>query len=192
MEIKLTNNEEHAKKIFDRLADNKVKYGERYCPCVNPKKYVSEEKQDYICPCKPFRDLEEGMCHCQLFEKTNDKNDTELTYYDQQRMIINQINPIEKITKEGKQSISDFISEYKKLCLMCRELYDFSIISCDNKINSQIIDLIEEMLQNRGILFDYGLNQADGGLSYDFWIKTHQDGEIHLFKLFDGEPLIVE
>ena len=43
-------------------------YGKRYCPCS----LVRDD--DTVCMCKEFREMEEGMCHCQLYIKTKDES----------------------------------------------------------------------------------------------------------------------
>ena len=47
-----------------QLQDSKNKYGKRYCPCA------LELNQDWICPCKVFRERDsEGECHCGRYIK---------------------------------------------------------------------------------------------------------------------------
>ena len=36
-----------------------------YCPCV----INSEGKEDFKCPCKEFRETQQGICHCGAFIK---------------------------------------------------------------------------------------------------------------------------
>lgn len=44
----------------------KLKANGGYCPCSLIK------SPDTKCMCKDFREMEEGMCHCELFLKTKD------------------------------------------------------------------------------------------------------------------------
>ena len=46
-----------------------VKQNDGYCPCL------IEKTPDTKCPCKDFREMEEGVCHCGRFEKARDNND---------------------------------------------------------------------------------------------------------------------
>ena len=39
------------------------KYGKRYCPCS------LERTDDTVCMCKEFREMDKGICHCQLYIK---------------------------------------------------------------------------------------------------------------------------
>lgn len=57
--------------IREALNKNKKTYGERYCPCVPAFKYTEANANDYICPCKDFREnVAEGeICHCGLYIK---------------------------------------------------------------------------------------------------------------------------
>ena len=73
MAIRLSEDKELVEEIRQRLKENKDKYGEQFCPCVIPTKYESENKEDYICMCKEFREQEEGECHCGLYVKINEK-----------------------------------------------------------------------------------------------------------------------
>ncbi len=41
----------------------KIKENGGYCPCSLVK------SEDTKCPCKAFRDMEEGTCHCNLYTK---------------------------------------------------------------------------------------------------------------------------
>lgn len=61
--MKVTTNKEIRQTVLDGLKRNKEKYGERYCPCSIIR------NEDTICPCKEFRGMEEGTCHCQLYTK---------------------------------------------------------------------------------------------------------------------------
>ena len=54
--IKLNEDKEIVDFIRKKLKENKDKYGEQFCPCVIPTKYESENKEDYICMCKEFRE----------------------------------------------------------------------------------------------------------------------------------------
>lgn len=60
--------------IRDKLRNNKVLYGKPYCPCVPSFKYCTQNEQDYVCPCKNFREeVPAGeTCHCGLYVKTEE------------------------------------------------------------------------------------------------------------------------
>ena len=62
--IEKNNNQKITTIIEKRLEENKEKFGERYCPCS----IVKDETT--ICQCQEFREMEEGLCHCQLYKKT--------------------------------------------------------------------------------------------------------------------------
>lgn len=66
MSIKVTSNKEIRDTVLAGLKKNKDKYGKKYCPCS----LVRED--DTVCMCKEFREMEEGICHCQLYIKTKD------------------------------------------------------------------------------------------------------------------------
>lgn len=66
MSIRVTDNKEVKETVLAGLKRNKEKYGKKYCPCS----LVRDE--DTVCMCKEFREMEEGICHCQLYIKTKD------------------------------------------------------------------------------------------------------------------------
>lgn len=68
MKKKITDNLEIRNEILEELKENKIKFGFPYCPCVNPHFY----NEDYICPCKNFRECTPigEECHCGLWIKT--------------------------------------------------------------------------------------------------------------------------
>ena len=69
MSIRLSENEELVKESREKLKENKNKYGKQFCPCVIQTEYKSENKEDYICMCKEFREQKSGECHCGLYIK---------------------------------------------------------------------------------------------------------------------------
>lgn len=66
--VRITDNKEIKEAVLAGLQRNKEKYGKRYCPCS----LVRDD--DTVCMCKEFREMEEGMCHCQLYIKTKDES----------------------------------------------------------------------------------------------------------------------
>ena len=61
--IKVTDNKEIKETVLSGLKRNKEKYGKRYCP------YSLERTDDTVCMCKEFREMDKGICHCQLYIK---------------------------------------------------------------------------------------------------------------------------
>lgn len=58
--IKVTDNKEIKETVLSGLKRNKEKYGKRYCPCS------LERTDDTVCM---FREMDKGICHCQLYIK---------------------------------------------------------------------------------------------------------------------------
>lgn len=56
------------------LHKNKELFGKFYCPCVPSFKYATQNEQDYVCPCKDFRENVKcgETCHCGLYIKTEE------------------------------------------------------------------------------------------------------------------------
>ena len=65
---KLNKDERQKKAVLKGLARNKLKFGERYCPC-RIRSGDSEKDREIICPCIFHKDEieKEGNCHCYLF-----------------------------------------------------------------------------------------------------------------------------
>ena len=62
-------NEEVVERVLKGLANNKIKYGKRYCPCF----VVKFDESDRVCPCKPAIEKEipqDGVCHCGIITNT--------------------------------------------------------------------------------------------------------------------------
>lgn len=69
--MKTTDDIVLAAEIRAALRKNKQFYGNFYCPCVPSYKYCTSKANDYICPCKDFREnVKEGhQCRCGLYIK---------------------------------------------------------------------------------------------------------------------------
>ena len=67
MKFKVTDNTDLRELIIKKLSENKIRYGARYCPCVNPELYDAS----CICPCEDFvSNVPVGEeCHCGLYIK---------------------------------------------------------------------------------------------------------------------------
>ena len=64
MAIGLSDDKELVEEIRQKLKEN-----DGYCPCR------IEKNDDTKCMCKEFREQEEGVCHCGLYEKIKEKED---------------------------------------------------------------------------------------------------------------------
>jgi ferredoxin-thioredoxin reductase catalytic subunit len=69
--MKINDDKELVAEIRAALRKNKELYGKFYCPCVPYYKYTSQNGEDYVCPCKDFREsIKNGeSCHCGLYIK---------------------------------------------------------------------------------------------------------------------------
>lgn len=67
----LNPNKEIVQDCLAALRKNKEIYGKPYCPCILPTQFAGPRAQDYICPCKDFRERVEsgGECNCGLYIK---------------------------------------------------------------------------------------------------------------------------
>lgn len=60
--VKLNPDKEYVEEVRARLKDN-----DGYCP------HRIDKTPDTKCLCKDFRSMKEGMCHCGLYIKEEDK-----------------------------------------------------------------------------------------------------------------------
>ena len=70
---KLNGDDHQRNAVLIGLARNKLKFGERYCPCRIRSGDLEKDKE-IICPCIFHRDEieKDGNCHCYLFYKKED------------------------------------------------------------------------------------------------------------------------
>lgn len=64
--VKVSEDKELIDSVKAMLKENEIKYGKKYCPCVIPSEYNTD---DNVCMCKSFREQEKGYCHCGLYYK---------------------------------------------------------------------------------------------------------------------------
>ena len=67
-DLRLNDDERQRKAVIKGLARNKVKFGERYCPC-RIRSGDPEKDKEIVCPCIFHKEEieEDGSCHCYLF-----------------------------------------------------------------------------------------------------------------------------
>lgn len=66
--FRLNDDDRQRNAVIKGLAKNKLKFGERYCPC-RIRSGDSEKDKEIICPCIFHKEEIErdGNCHCYLF-----------------------------------------------------------------------------------------------------------------------------
>jgi ferredoxin-thioredoxin reductase catalytic subunit len=64
--IRVSEDKELVEEIRSKLEENNRIYGKRYCPCVIPTEYNTD---DNVCMCRSFREQKSGYCHCGLYYK---------------------------------------------------------------------------------------------------------------------------
>lgn len=175
--IKETENQKLKEAIKTKLEEDP------HCPCQLDKTY------DTLCPCKDFRESKApSTCHCGLYTKTENE-DFSITRYEMKKQIIKQTNSI-KITKSVLELLNkkDLLSNNKELCLMCRERYDFTIIENVMCNGLKLLDVIKELLSNRGEIHDITIEPKEEAVS--FWVII--DNEVYCYKLFDCSRMIID
>jgi ferredoxin-thioredoxin reductase catalytic subunit len=63
--VMINPNTELRDTVLEGLERNKVKYGERYCPCMNPSYYTKGNPSSLVCPC--YKMEHNQICNCGLF-----------------------------------------------------------------------------------------------------------------------------
>ena len=174
--IKETENRKLKEAIRAKLAKDP------HCPCQ------IDKTDDTICPCKDFRESKAPYtCHCGLYTKTEDE-DFSITQYEMKKQIIKQTPPL-KITESVLNLLNgtELLTDNKKLCLMCRELYDFTVIENIEGNGLKLLNLIEEVLKSRGEIHDVTIEPQELALS--FWIVIKE--EVFCYKLFTCDSMVI-
>lgn len=75
--------------------------------------------------------------------------------------------------------------------LLCRELADYTVFVNISTIGGEgaVMDL-EDIINHRGTLLDILYNSDSD--AYEIWVRTKQDGEVHMYMLFRCNDFIVE
>ena len=174
--IKETENQKLKEAIKAKLAEDP------HCPCQ------IEKTEDTICMCKDFREAKAPyVCHCGLYEKIEDEYFA-ISQYEMKKQIIKQTKPL-KITKTVLELLNktELLTDNKKLCLMCRELYDFTIIQDIEGNGLKLLDLIEEILKSRGEVHDVTIEPSEKAVS--FWVVIKE--EVFCYKLFICDNMVI-
>lgn len=73
--------------------------------------------------------------------------------------------------------------------LMCREIYDFTVLQFHDMNYSKGMELVQEILENRGQIIDIGY--AHELNAYECWIKDHE-GQVQMYLLFESDWIVVD
>ena len=198
MKYILTDDVELKTEILEGLKKNKEQYGERYCPCVNP----SEYNEDYICPCKDFRENVKGgeHCHCGLYIK--EKTEEEKTHmnlgsvYDYNKSVYDNFQPLDRIMLNlGQNLVSHFIEDTKNkyYMLLNKENADYTIFTVDYikpaKRKSAAKILIDECIHNRGQAIDINLTEDKAAI--EIWLRNEENENL-CYYFFPYDAAIIE
>lgn len=197
MNYTLTEDIELKEDILNKLKENKEKYGERYCPCVNPAEY----NKDYICPCKDFRENVKGgeSCHCGLFIKNKteeEKHHTVLgTVYDYNKSAYENVIPLDKIMLNlSRKYVAEFIKRTKNkyYMLLNKENADYTVFTINTNNEKKIYEaaqiLIDECIYNRGKALD--ISSTEDRTAIEIWLRN--DNGIYCYYFFPYDAAIIE
>lgn len=115
------------------------------------------------------------------------------TLYEFNQMAYKQVKPIapakasEMIFNIGMWFSSD--PTYKYFMLLCRELNDYTIFDFRSYNYSKGEEELSELIHSRGQVLDIQYDHEND--NYDIWIKSKQDGEPHMYKLFDCNDFVI-
>ena len=195
--FKITEDIELKKEILQGLKDNQEKYGKRYCPCVNP----SEYNDDYVCPCKDFKEnVKPGeSCHCGLYIKEKEKTQAPLgKLYDLNKQACAQLKPLDKFLLNGKKTVViDFMNKTSNsyYMLLNKENADYTVFHLINKEKSNRKEianiLIDECCINRGQVLS--IEKTEDNSAIEIWIQTGEtDNTVLCYYFFPYDPAIIE
>lgn len=117
------------------------------------------------------------------------------TLYDLNKQIISQLPemPQEQI-QEQLFKIKEWFYKGKAryVMLLCREKADYTLFNLINqyKDDAYLAMLrLEECIKNRGILMSINKATED---AWEIWIKDFFNKEIHMYMLFECDPMVIE
>lgn len=74
--------------------------------------------------------------------------------------------------------------------LLCRELSDYTVFTqLSSNAEAAKLDL-QDVISGRGTLLDIVYNSDMN--TYEIWIRTKQDGEVHMYMLFRCDGFVLE
>ena len=195
--FKITEDVELKKEILQGLKDNQEKYGKRYCPCVNP----SEYNDDYVCPCKDFKEnvKPSESCHCGLYIKEKEKTQAPLgKLYDLNKQACAQLKPLDKFLLNGKKTVViDFMNKTSNsyYMLLNKENADYTVFRLTNKEKSNRKEianiLIDECCINRGKILS--IEKTEDNSAIEIWIQTGEtDNTVLCYYFFPYDAAIIE
>lgn len=97
--------------------------------------------------------------------------------------------------KEKFQDISAWFAakpSNKYFMLLCKELADYTVFNLSKGADSTVaaIQELKDLTKHRGTLLDISYNENFN--SYEFWVRAKQDGEVHMYLLFECNDFIIE
>lgn len=139
----------------------------------------------------------------------------QLTNYDINKQAYQKMPPMpNQLIQERKVAIRNWLSKvginnktnyHRYAGILCREVYDFTIVMIDDITGTSATDAIIEILQSRGEIIDIEHHGDDFGDSYQCWVrapmsaaeidlpvKTEDYGVVRLYVLFDATDWVVE
>lgn len=91
-------------------------------------------------------------------------------------------------TYNTANEFSDTMNHYQML--LCRELSDYTVFAqLSSNAEAAKLDL-QDVVSGRGTLLDIVYNNDMN--TYEIWIRTKQDGEVHMYMLFRCDSFVLE
>jgi len=126
------------------------------------------------------------------------------TLYDLNKQVISQLPemPQEQIQEQLVKIQKWFVeSNGKYFMLLCREKADYTLFNFNGKdipdvflefiekMSIKAIKELEECIKNRGILMSINRAPVD---AWEIWIKDFFNKEVHMYMLFECDPMVIE
>ena len=118
----------------------------------------------------------------------------EMSIYDiHKQLYSDKVEPLTKKQLTQKMaSIGSWFSTNPKCnhyTLMCREIYDFTVLQFHDMNYNRGMELVQEILENRGQIIDIGYAHEQN--AYECWVKTHE-GDVQMYMLFESDWIVVD
>lgn len=117
----------------------------------------------------------------------------ELSNYDIHRQLYSSVEPLtEDVLATQLASVGAWFSsnmQCSHYTLMCRELYDFTVLQFKTLNFDKATQELRELLESRGEIMDIAYSHSTKG--YECWVRN-SDGEINMYLLFESPWIVID
>lgn len=120
-------------------------------------------------------------------------SEVELSNYDIHKQLYSSVEPLtEDVLATQLVSVGAWFSsnmQCSHYTLMCRELYDFTVLQFKTLNFDKATQELRELLESRGEIMDIAYSHAAKG--YECWVRD-VDGEVNMYLLFESPWIVVD